>query len=121
MKFWPSGPNGSNHRQDCPPSSGYFKEDLKNWSLSERKFLGKKRYADLQTLSCGDIAKKLTVDITLFYGEKEAALFPELKHRAEQVMNTAKQSIIIVVPAAPHEIDFPAYQEAIVLEVSKIV
>ncbi|MFA6254144.1 MAG: hypothetical protein WC640_02745 [Candidatus Paceibacterota bacterium] len=89
-----------------------FKEDgkeTKNWV----KVLGKKRVADIKTRNGREFAKNLQIPSTVFYGEKEGEQYPQLKIRNEETARLARNSRLVVVKKAPHQIDYPAYMQAI--------
>lgn len=100
--------------------SAVFSEDLKVVDASFARYIGKKRLADLRTRSGRTLAKNLKVPSVVFYGEKEVEEFPKLKKRCEETARLAKNSRLVVVKNAPHQIDFPAYQEAIKGELYKL-
>lgn len=90
-----------------------FKEDLigmKSWIL---KYIGKKRVIDSKTRSGREIAKKLDIPAIIFYGEKEAKSFTNLKKRCEETVRLAQNAKLVVVKNAPHDISCPEYVEAI--------
>ncbi|MFA5369008.1 MAG: hypothetical protein WC303_03375 [Candidatus Paceibacterota bacterium] len=90
-----------------------FREDLtsmKEWII---KYIGKKRIEDLKRRSAKDIAKKLNVPATIFYGEKEGKRFPDLKNRCEETVRLAKNTKLIIVKNSPHDISNPEYVLAI--------
>ena len=100
----------------CSLSSA-FSEDLDvvpDWSI---KYIGKKRYLDMKSRSGKEIAKKLTIPTTIFYGEIEGQEYPQLKKRCEETAKLAKNSKLVVVKDAPHEIDFPSYVDVIKKEI----
>ncbi len=81
--------------------------------LRERKLIGKRRYADTQTRSGKELARKLLVPAVVFYGEVEGKKYPALKKRSEETVHLAKNATLVVVKDAPHQIDFPAYIDAL--------
>jgi pimeloyl-ACP methyl ester carboxylesterase len=94
-----------------------FKEDhhvMKPWI---KKLVGKRRLEDSKSRSAISLAKELTVPTVIFYGEEEGKQYPQLKLRSEQTQQLAKHSKLIVVPKAPHKIDFAEYQKAIIHEI----
>ena len=93
--------------------SPYFKEDLIKMKPWTHKLIGKNRMADSKTRSGKRIAKKLITPTVLFYGEKEARDFPQLKLRSEETVKLSKNSKLIIVKKAPHDISNPNYMEAI--------
>lgn len=96
----------------CSLSSD-FKEDVASMSDTIKDYIGKKRVADCLTRSGRDIAKKLTVPTTIFYGEKEGTLYPQLKKRCEETTHLAKNIKLVIVKDSPHDITHPEYVKAI--------
>lgn len=89
-----------------------FKEDdkhLRPWIES----IGKRRYKEAMRTSARTLAKSLKIPAVIFWGEKEAEKYPELKIRAEETARLAKKAKLVRVKDAPHKIDFPSYQDAI--------
>jgi hypothetical protein len=78
-----------------------------------RKYIGKRRYADTKTRSAIKLAKSLTVRTTILYGEREGEEYPQLKKRSEETARSIRNSELIIVKDAPHDISFSTYQEAI--------
>jgi esterase/lipase len=98
----------------CSLSSD-FSEDkkakiMKPWIM---KYIGKKRYEDIDTRSGVKLAKELKVPSVVFYGEKEGKQYPQLQKRCEETAKLAKNSKLVVVKNSPHKIDFPEYIEEI--------
>lgn len=90
-----------------------FKEDTKAMPIWLKKYIGANRYADTATRSANKLAKSLTVETVLLYGEKEGVKYPQLKKRSEETARLIKKSRLIVVKDAPHDISFSAYHKAI--------
>lgn len=93
-----------------------FKEDapkMKPWII---RYIGKRRFEDAKTRSAKSIAKELSIPSVLFYGESEGKNYPDLKKRAEETVQLARHSKLIVVPKAPHNIGHPEYRKAIMHE-----
>jgi len=90
-----------------------FNEDLDPKDNSFIRYIGQKRFTDLSSYSARLLAKELRVPSVVFYGEQEGNEYSKLKKRCEQTVQLAKNSRLVVVKDAPHQIDFPAYQEAI--------
>ncbi len=97
-----------------------FVEDRHMMEEGVIKFIGKKRYTDTLTRSGKELAKNLQVPSVVFYGEAEGREYPQLKLRAEETVRLAKNSKLVIVKDAPHQIDFPSYVEAIKREIDKI-
>ena len=90
-----------------------FSEDSESMPIFIRKYIGARRYIDTKTRSARAIAKKLKTPTVIFYGEKEGAMYPPLIKRAKETHEFAQNAKLVLVPEAPHEIDFPTYQYAI--------
>jgi hypothetical protein len=97
-----------------------FIEDAAHMRSNVSLYIGKKRFADIQTRSGMKLAKNLAVPSTLFLGEKEAEKYPPLKTRANETVKFAKNSKLIIVKDSPHQIDFPTYIEAIKKEMATL-
>jgi esterase/lipase len=93
--------------------SPYFKEDFHAFAPRTKRFLGVKKYKDFKKYSAKTLTKNLSIPTVIFYGETEGKKFPQLKVRAEETVKTISKGRLIVVKDAPHQIDFPAYVEAI--------
>lgn len=91
-----------------------FSED-REWmkTIEVKKYIGTRRFADTLTRSGRKIAQKLMIPSVVFYGEAEGKEFPQLVKRCKETVRLAKNSKLIVVEEAPHDINFPAYREAI--------
>lgn len=90
-----------------------FKEDslsMPNWL---KKYIGVNRYLDTKTRSAIKLAKSLETETVLLCGEKESVDYPQLLKRCKETAQFAKNSKLIMVKDAPHDISFPAYQAAI--------
>jgi pimeloyl-ACP methyl ester carboxylesterase len=59
------------------------------------------------------LANQLTTPTIILYGEQEAVDFPKIKSRTLETKRLAKNVKVLEVHGAPHDIDFPAYREAI--------
>ena len=90
-----------------------FSEDQKLMTPTIVKYIGKRRFADTKTRSGKKFAKELLIPSVIFYGEAEGKKYPSLKKRCEETAKLAKNSKLVVVKAAPHQIDFPSYIEVI--------
>ena len=89
--------------------SPYFKEDISKIAPGALKYIGKKRVVDSLTRSGRKIAKELTVPGVVFYGEKEASLYPQLKIRCEETAKLSRSIKLVIVKDAPHDISNPEY------------
>lgn len=98
-----------------------FVEDRSEMDKSEIKYIGKKRFADTANRSAVELAQSLQAPSVVFYGEKEGERFPALKKRCEETAVLAKNSKLVVVKDAPHQIDFPSYVDAIKNELLLII
>ena len=82
-----------------------FEEDRIFMNSEEKKYIGKRRYADTKKRSSSKIAKNLKTPVVIFYGEKEGDKYPALKKRAKETARLAQKSKLIVVKDAPHQIE----------------
>lgn len=90
-----------------------FNEDrtyMKKW---EKRYIGKRRYTDTKTRDATQLAKELEIPSVVFYGEKEGEKYPQLKLRCEETSRLAKNSKLIVVKNASHNLADFEYQKAI--------
>jgi hypothetical protein len=78
-----------------------------------KKYIGKRRIKDMATKSGKMLAQELTINTTIFYGEKEAKQFPQLKKRCEETARLARNAKLIVVKDSPHDIAHPNYVKKI--------
>ena len=89
--------------------SPYFKEDISKVAPGALRYIGKNRVADSLTRSGKKIAKELTVPGVVFYGEKEARLYPQLKIRCEETAKLTRNIELVIVKDSPHDISNPEY------------
>lgn len=92
-----------------------FDEDRVHMKKWERNYIGKRRYEDTKTRSAKNLARKLVVPSTIFYGEEEGRKYPELKIRAQETARLAKNSKLVMVKGSKHDIANSEYQKAIKL------
>lgn len=93
--------------------SADFKEDSVHMSKRSRIYIGKRRYEDTKNRSGIKLAKELSVPSVIFYGEVEGNKYPTLRKRCEETSKLAKNSKLLKVKDAPHDISHPEYQKAI--------
>lgn len=93
--------------------SHYFKEDLPSLEPSWKKFIGKNRVNDFKTISANSLAKKLTMPTVIFCGEAESKKYPQLEVRCSKTNKAIKNSKLVMVKDAPHQISHPEYIKAI--------
>ncbi len=86
----------------CSLSSA-FSEDVEFVPEGLIKYIGKRRYLDMNNRSGMKIAKELNVSTTIFYGEREGREYPQLKKRCEETAKLARNAKLIVVKDAPHK------------------
>jgi len=91
----------------------YFSEDLSSLKTWAKKIVGKRRMDDFQKWSAKKSTKGLTVPTKVFYGDREGKKYPDIKARAEKTSRAIKNSKLIIVPNAPHDITHPDYRAAI--------
>lgn len=89
--------------------SPYFAEDLPNLNPTWLRGIGKRRVMDFQRLAFTPIATTITSPTLIFYGEKEASVWPPMKHRAEEARRLIKNSQLIQVPGAHHDVTDSRY------------
>ena len=92
--------------------SPYFKEDLSSLKSSWKECIGKRRLLDFKKYHFEKIYPKIHSETFVFYGEKEVK-YPSLKKRCEEAAASIRNTRLVVVPDAPHDIDHPNYQKAI--------
>lgn len=90
-----------------------FTEDSKTMPAWLKKYIGVNRYLDIKTRSAINLAKTLSIETVIFYGEREGTDYPQLKKRCEETAKLAMDSKLVVVKNAPHDISFPTYIAAI--------
>jgi pimeloyl-ACP methyl ester carboxylesterase len=90
-----------------------FKEDLPKMEPWMRRYVGKRRISEMKTRSGRKYARTLMVPSVIFYGEVEGRKFPALRKRCEEIASLAKESRLVTVKDAPHDIRHPEYQKAI--------
>jgi len=90
-----------------------FVEDVAGMQDWIKKYIGIRRLEDCLTRSGREIAKKLNIPTIIFYGEKEAAEFPQILTRTLETKKLAKNVRVVEVKEAPHDISHPAYRKAI--------
>lgn len=93
-----------------------FKEDVSAMTPWMQKYVGKRRIAYSLKTSGREVAKNLRIPSVIFYGEAEVKDYPQTKVRCEETVKLAARSRLVVVEKSPHQIDFPAYQAAIIKE-----
>ena len=93
--------------------SPYFKEDLHTLKPYWERLIGSHRLQDFQKFTAKKIGKALTVTTTIFYGEREAKKYPQIKVRCRETARYIKNANLVVVEDAPHRIDHPNYIQAI--------
>lgn len=97
-----------------------FNEDLSGMKPWIKKLIGKRRIIEIKKNSGKTIAKNLFIPSVVFYGEAEGKAYPKLKIRCEETAKLAKNSKLIVVKKAPHNINYPEYTKAIKNEINKL-
>ena len=92
---------------------GWFAEDLPTRSEFHKRMVGHRRVSDYATLSFNDLAKGITARSYVFVAEKEVKPYPHFLHRAEDAHSKIKQSELIKVENAGHNISDSNYIRAI--------
>ena len=90
-----------------------YAEDYAGTIPAHVRFMGKRRYEDMKTRSARAIARGLSVPCAVVYGSAEAAQFPILKSRVEEVATLAKHARVFVAKDAGHQFDAPGYIDAV--------
>lgn len=94
-----------------------FREDVSSMTPWLKKYVGKRRIAQSLKTSGRETAKNLKIPSVVFYGELEAKHYPQIEIRCKETTRLATRSKLVVIEKSPHQINFPAYQEAIIKEV----
>jgi hypothetical protein len=97
-----------------------FKEDKIFINKNSRKYIGKRRFSDIDNRSAVKFSKELKVQAVLFYGEREGVVYPHLRKRSEETLRFSKKSKLIIVKNSPHNINFPEYINAIKKELVNV-
>ena len=97
-----------------------FKEDLLNTKKWLLNYVGRKRVEEIKKRSGKETAKNLNVPSVIFYGEREADLYPQLKIRCEETAKLANNSKLIIVKGAPHKMDHIEYKNSLIQELEKM-
>lgn len=93
--------------------SPYFREDLpamKNWW---RLNVGKKRELDFKKYEFNAIAKRINCPTILLAGEKECQKYKRFKYRVNDAHKKIKNSKLIMILNAKHDLGQKEYLEAI--------
>jgi len=90
-----------------------FVEDIDVMPEWLKNYLGKRRLLDIKTRSALKLAESIDTKLTILYGEKEGAEYPQLKNRSIETARLVTNAELIVVENAPHDISFPSYQSAL--------
>ncbi len=88
--------------------SPYFKEDLKHVKKTWQKYVGKKRLQDLKKYSFKELASKIKCKTILTMGGKEGK---ELQRRVREAKKKIKNSELIIIKKATHDISQKEYYE----------
>jgi hypothetical protein len=91
--------------------SPYFADDLSCLKPSWLK--SKRRRAEFQGLNLRNFSNIKNIKVLLFLGEAEAKRYPFVKKRTMLAKGYFKNSILIMVPKAGHDIGDPNYISAI--------
>lgn len=96
--------------------SPYFSEDIKDIPPRWKKFIGKRRLADFQTMNCKTISKKISSKTHLFVEGKEykdGKEGPTVLRRAKAVHKVIPESTLTIIPNTDHDIGRKEYIDAI--------
>jgi len=97
--------------------SPYFKEDLLKLKPSWIKLSGKRQLEDLKNYSFNKISKKIKSKTILIYGDKEGK---ETKIKSREANQKIKNSELIVISNARHDISQKIYLDKIKEVISKL-
>lgn len=86
--------------------SPFFKEDLPHILESWKRYAGKARMADFQNISFNALAKKASTKTIILVGDKEGK---EIERRAKDANKKIKDSQLIIIPKAKHNIQQGEY------------
>lgn len=98
--------------------SPYFSADVKSIQKADARFLGYRRLEDFKKYNARPIAKAIKSPTVVFCGEREGKRYPALLKRCKETAAQLTHAKLVMVPDAPHEIDFPTYVELIKNHVS---
>lgn len=93
----------------CSLSPG-FKEDLAYWKKSWKNIMGKNRWEDFKKYSFNEISRKIKTKTYILVGEKEAK---QMLKRSNDANNKLKNSELIMVRGAKHDISRREYMDAV--------
>ena len=96
--------------------SPWFKEDLSTIKKRWKKYMGIRRMLDFKWISCDDLCKNIKCKTYVLYGTEE---WLNIKNRAENVNKIIKNSTLISIPWAKHDISQDIYRNHIELLLSK--
>ena len=97
--------------------SPYFKEDLPTIKEWWKKFMGKNRINDFETLSFDDISEKVKCKTYIFAGTSEG---PEVVRRAKSAKKQIEGSELFMIDGAKHDISQDVYADKLVEVISGI-
>ncbi|MBI2580324.1 hypothetical protein HYV85_00780 [Candidatus Woesearchaeota archaeon] len=87
-----------------------FKEDVQLWKKSWKKFVGKKRLEDYKMCSFDQLVKRVNCRTVLVAGGKE---YPLLLRRVKMAKKKLKNSELVIIPGAKHDISQKEYLEVL--------
>jgi esterase/lipase len=93
--------------------SPYFKEDM---PLPEKygKWAGKRRIENFEKMSFNKLAAEIESPTIIFIGSKEKEKYKDMWHRSNEAHKRIKDSKLILVEGAGHDVTHPSYIKAIV-------
>jgi esterase/lipase len=93
--------------------SPYFKEDM---PLPEKygKWAGKRRIENFEKMSFNKLAAEIESPTIIFIGFKEKEKYKDMWHRSNEAHKRIKDSKLILVEGAGHDVTHPSYIKAIV-------
>jgi pimeloyl-ACP methyl ester carboxylesterase len=84
--------------------SPYFADDIPKMKKSWLKGIGKRRTAAFSQMNFDQLASSIRCKTLILYGEKEAKKYPLIGNRAEIAHKVIKDSTLIKVPNADHDV-----------------
>jgi len=93
--------------------SPYFSDDIPHMKKSWLATIGHRRVAAFRALDFSKLAKNITCKTLIFVGAVEAKKYPSTGNRSKVAHQTIKNSQLIVVPDAGHDVTDKNYLAAI--------
>lgn len=93
--------------------SPHFKEDVETMPKWVHKLFGKHRLKVFRETSFNVLAKKISSKTLVLMGEAEAKKYPQLDKRDKDAIKRIKNSRLVIVPKAPHDVTHKNYLDEI--------